>query len=481
MTVSARIRYHAHSSAALFHQSRADVKALCGPMGSGKSTAVVMEWLQMMRESDIPLRGCVMRESYRQLHDSTRKTYEEWLGPVSEYVKQDEVCRTTIPNHAGKVLTHEMFFRHARRADDASNFLSTEFAFIWLEEPVPAFQVEGGAVVGAGLPEGVFKIAVGRLRQKGAPRHHLILSFNPPSKFHWVYKQFFKKSSSELADASMALFRQPARENEKNLRAGYYKQMGAIMDPEMARRFIEGDCVTIYPGLPVFKAFREQTHFREELELLPNVPLVLMFDFGLTPVCVIAQIAESSQLRVLKEVQLFDASALELGDRVKDVLKSEFQGHKILRMWGDPAGAERSQADKATAFQILHDKLGAVVLPGAKYWRDRFEAVNQRATRIVDGEPAILVDSTRCPLLSEGLLGAYRYPKGVEDGNGNQLPLKNKFSHVCDALQYGCSGEFSAVTGEALREHTLENTPKIPAYDPFAPLRTGGSGTWMGR
>lgn len=476
-----QVTYDAHVSAQAFHESTATIKALCGPMGSGKSTVAIMEWLMLCQQSRIPLRGIVMRESYRQLNDSTRKTYDEWLGAASVYVKQDEAARLTIPNVYGDVLTHELLFRHARREEDATNFLSTEFAFIWLEEPVPAFQMDGRGVIGAGLPEGVFKVAVGRLRQKGAAMVHIILTFNPPSKFHWTHKQFFQRNAEELAAMDMALFRQPARENEKHLRKGYYKQLTAVMDPEMARRFVEGEVVTLYPGRPVFSGFREQVHFRDELQPVPNLPFILMIDFGLTPCALFGQVTHRGQMRIYKELQLFDSGAADLATEIQHVMSTEFGGWKILRAWGDPAGQQRSQADLTTPFQILREHK-IPVQPGEQAWHTRFEAVHQRSQRMVDGEPAILIDSNRCPILMEGLLGAYRYPQGGQ-GEYSTQPLKNKFSHLADALQYGCAGEFSAITGAAVGELPTAQSHHRPAtYDPFSEHGPKHGGTsWMAR
>ena len=67
------VEYNCNPSAAAFHQSEATVKAICGPMGSGKSVAVTMEFVRLCMESTVPINGVVMRESYRQLHDSTKK------------------------------------------------------------------------------------------------------------------------------------------------------------------------------------------------------------------------------------------------------------------------------------------------------------------------------------------------------------------------------------------------------------------------
>ncbi len=471
MSQPVTIDYRPHPSTVRFHESLAQVKALCGPVGSGKTTAVCWDWYFLCQEARVPLRGCVMRESYRQLHDSTRPTFVEWFRPICHYVKQDEVMELTLPNVDGEVLTHELHFRHARRVEEASNFLSTEYALIWLEEVVPALQV-GQGVVGGGIPKGIFDIALMRQRQKGAHRLHIDLSFNPPSKFHWTYKEFFQRTPEELAKLGYALFRQPAGENKKHLPPLYYEKLLDRLDENLARRFVMGETVTLYPGVRVYPHCYEQTHFADALVPARDVPLIAMFDFGLTPVALIAQVLPSARLVVYREVQMWSAGIERLAEHLGEVLKDEFPGMKVARSWGDPAGAQRAQTDERTCFEILGAK-GIPVLPGAVDFTSRQEAVDQRLSRWIDNKPAILIDRQRCPVLMEGLLGGYRYPQS-HDGQVGSRPLKNDFSHACNALEYGCTGEFSITTGESKRA-----PQRRPQSDPLSRRRPQHARSWM--
>jgi hypothetical protein len=450
------------------------VKALCGPVGSGKSSAAAFEFFFLCTESVVPVRGLVVRESYRQLHDSTERTIREWFGGCSHYNKGDERLKITIPSFAGDMMTHELDFRHCRRPEEVSNLLSTEYAFIWLEEPVPAYQSEGG-VIGAGLPQELFKTAMMRQRQRDMHRLEIVLTFNPPSGFHWVYDTFFKPKPEELASMDYALFRCPPFENAVHLPPGYYDRLLATLGEELARRFVLGEVVTIYPGQRVYTQFYEQHHFVEALKPLATVPLILMFDFGLTPCCLIGQTLPNGRFQIYKELQMWSAGIERLGDELHELLKADFSVFSKWRGWADPAGKARMQTDEKTCFQILAAK-GFPVQPGAEDLRSRFEAVDQRCNRMIDGGPAILIDRNGCPILMEGLLGGYRYPKST-DGRLARAPLKNKFSHLCNALEYGCSGEFSVTSGEAKQ---LTKPERLPVFDPFArPRRASGRRTWM--
>src|SRR5262245_6535473 len=143
------INYTPNDSAIAIHEHGSKIKAVCGPVGSGKTSVGCWEFWLLCWESTIPLRGVVIRSSYRELHDSTRKTVDEWFGKIMTYREKDEEATITFPGRDGVVRSHTLLFRACKREAEASKFLSTEYAFIWLEEVVPAFtSTKVGGVMG---------------------------------------------------------------------------------------------------------------------------------------------------------------------------------------------------------------------------------------------------------------------------------------------------------------------------------------------
>jgi hypothetical protein len=107
---------------------------------------------------------------------------------------------------------------------------------------------------------------------------------------------------------------------------------------------------------------------------------------------------------------------------------------------GDPAGAQRGQADEVTCFQILTG-YGIQAEPApTQDFPIRRESVAWFLTKLTDGEPGFLLDPA-CRTLRDGFTGGYHYRKmQVKESSDRfaETPEKNEFSHCHDALQYLC-------------------------------------------
>jgi hypothetical protein len=69
----------------------------------------------------------------------------------------------------------------------------------------------------------------------------------------------------------------------------------------------------------------------------------------------------------------------------------------------------------------------------------RREAVAKYLTRLVDGKPALVVDPS-CDMIRRGFNGRYQYRRlqVVGEERYKDVPDKNDYSHLHDALQYAC-------------------------------------------
>lgn len=209
-----------------------------------------------------------------------------------------------------------------------------------------------------------------------------------------------------------------------------------------------------FEGKPVYEDFNRSLHVgRPGIE--PGVPILLGWDFGLTPACLICQLV-GRQLRVFHEFVETDGSISKLGPVVWNFLMLNYltwmhnQREQVLS-YLDPAGFERKDTDARSCADVLRtcgdldhpeERIGFQSLrPGPVRFEPRRKAVEDFLTKTYGEGPGLLLDEAACPILIEGFGGGYRYPeKALEIEPTDIRPLKNKYSHPHDALQYVCSG-----------------------------------------
>jgi len=466
-----QVTYNPNHSAIAIHDSGARVKAVCGPVGSGKTSIACWEFWLLCWEAPVSIRGVVIRSSYRELHDSTRHTFAEWFEPFNlNWREADQEAFITLKGKDGVTRTHSLAFRACKREAEASKFLSTEYAFIWLEEVVPAYtSTKLGGVMGQGLPKGVFHTAQMRMRQKGAPRLEIFLTFNPPSTRHWTYKEFFQATPEDFARKSYALFRQPPGENAANLPTNYYESLLESLSPDMARRFVGGEVTTIYEGERVYPECQENVHIVDEIDPVAGVPLTLGSDYGLSPCVVVTQILPGGQWLILGELQLFNKGMRGFLEYLGPYLQREFPHLPVYKIWQDPTGGnQRSQVDETETCGGLLRHAGYNVEDGNNTWSLRREVMKQRFEWFPMGKPGVLVSRRDCPMVVEGLMGGYRYPMTAAGIPGSS-PIKNELSHVQDSLQMIATGEFSMVSGLTTKEDMAKRAQiKAARYNPLS-------------
>lgn len=474
------IEYHATESAKEFHEAAEETKVLWGPMGSGKTSAALIEFFFQAKESPVPLRGIVLRSSWPELRDSTLATWNEWFGDIATWRAADKIAILPLPKKgSGETQEHQLFFRYCSRPEEASKFLSTEFGFAFLEECVPAYQQSG--VMGSGLSKEIFDIVQLRMRQKGVHRRTIVATFNPPFPSHWCNKEFIESTTPERMRKSYFIKRQPPRENEANLPPGYYDKIIDRMDPDLVKRFVYGEIIQSYGGVEVFPECRDGIHILDaEIEPIPGIPLVLGFDFGRWAATLITQITPLRQWRILMELQSENTGFVRHLELLQTMLKQHFSKFEVRNSWGDPSGANRGfQTDEITCMSLAAES-GFPIAPGKQDLQSRIEAMKQRfMMRLDNQEPAIIISRPHCPLLVEGLLGGYRYAK-ARDGTVGHEPIKNHFSHVQDAAQYIATMEFELSPTARFGVRDDWGRP-VPTWDPLKRYPVKRHSHWMGR
>jgi hypothetical protein len=435
-----------------FMLSDARMRVLMGPVGSGKSVTCSFEVVRRasMQDPD-PRTGkrrsrvAVVRETARQLQDTTIKTFLDWFppGPCGRYMKTTKTYYFEVGD-----VECEVMFRALDDAEDVANLTSLELTYAWFNE---CRDIHPDIIH-------VMSQRIGRFpspKDGGATWYGMWGDTNPPTMDSWWYYQLEHLDPADGVSPNnngWQVFKQPSgrgpyAENIENLPEGYYDTQGR--SDEYIRVYIDGEYGLSSAGTPVFKYFRPDYHMaRGPLTPIVNGvrPLVVGMDLGLTPAAAIGQMDPRGRLLIFAEAASFDMGIQRFTRQVlKPLLFERFSGMPVVVVV-DPAGIQRAQTDERSAVDIIKAE-GLKVFPArTNSITARLNAVDEYLMRQVDGDAAFLVDPC-CSRVKAAMMGGYRHKRntpGVID--------KNSHSHIADAIQYLALHVSSAQGGNLLPE-----------------------------
>jgi hypothetical protein len=447
--------YVAPPTIARFFLSNADNRIIIGPFGSGKSSACTIEILrraQMQEPAEDGIRRtriAVIRNTYRELTDTTKATMDEWLpAGIATWVESDMTYWLKFND-----VECEVMLRALDRPEDVKKLLSLDLTAAWINE---AKQV----------PKSIFDALQGRVGRFPNSKKSgyctwcgIFMDTNPPDADHWIYKTFEEFDKIDVEDrVNFKVFHQPSglspeAENIDHLLNGqrkpdgrplYYAKMMPGKTKAWIDAFVHGQYSFVSDGNPVYGEYNDEVHCSSEmLEWRPGLVLQLGMDFGLTPALVIAQrIPGVLQWQVLDEITSEDMGAMRFAKHAVQYLNANYPGAKY-RGWGDPAGSTQAQTDETTPFQVVQAAgLPIDPAPTNDPIRRREAVVGQLTTLGMTGKPSLII-SPKAKKLRRGMGGGYHYARVQVSGEERfrEEPSKNSYSHVCEALQYLMVGE----------------------------------------
>lgn len=434
-----------------FYLSKKKIRAIVGPFGSGKSSGCVITLLKIACEQQPDPHGirrtrfAIVRNTYRMLKDTTKKTIDYWL-PFAEWKESESKYILRMRLKDGTVVESEWLLRALDRPEHVANLYSLEVTAVWLNEAKE-------------IHKEIFDTIEGRLRYPPTIRDEngniiygptwigILLDTNPPDDDHWFYK-YFEENRPEKAE----IFHQPSglspyAENVSNLPENYYEDLCVGKDPEWIDVYVHGLYGSVKSGKPVFSMYDDKIHCsKTPLAPLPGLSLILGMDFGLTPACVFIQ-KPPRRLLVLDE--LVAEEPIDVIEFIKYFVlpfieENEAYKFKSFVIIGDPAGKARSQIDGRSVFQAI-SQLGLKAYPAySNSIQIRLNAVNKYLLGMdisrSEVAPAFQLSPT-CKVLRQAMKGKYRMKRiSVGTDMYSNVPEKNKWSHVADALQYGALG-----------------------------------------
>lgn len=215
-----------------------------------------------------------------------------------------------------------------------------------------------------------------------------------------------------------------------------------------------------FAGQPVYPEFSKMHISETQPTAIHGLPMLIGFDFGLTPAAVIGQY-QDEQLVIFKEIVEVNMGADRFAELVIREIRHYFpQWSNLKKDWlcfVDPAGFSKVQTDESSC-AISLSTAGFVPQPGPIVWEDRRKAVVNFLRRLTLQGPAFQIYARECPTLVKGFEGGYRFSEKHFELEPNKVrPVKDQYSHPHDALQYLCHG-----VGHVI--HTAKRSIPKPTY-----------------
>jgi hypothetical protein len=429
-----------------FHEDNSFVRILLGPLGSAKTTACVME---------IYLRACAQKPAA----DGIR--YTRWLCLRSTY---PELETTTIKSWYG--IFGEEFGRftwghpprhHMKFGLSDGTKVDAEVIFLALDGPNAEDALRGMELTGVWpneineIRKPILDMARGRIgrypgmKDGGPTWYGMFGDTNMPDEDHWVYKlaeesnpqgwRFFRQPGGVIKIGDDWVVN-PRAENLHNLPDGYYMNQLGGNSEDWIRVYLAAEYGFVRDGRPVYGEYMDSVHCRE-VEGIEHLPIEIGADFGLTPAAVVGQEAPNGQIRWLDELVMEDAGAVRFAEALTEKLNRDWSGYKISNMTGDPSGNTRAETDEDTVFNVMSANGHDFVPAETNVFTPRREAVAVPLSRLIDGEPGLIL-SPRCKQLRKAMAGGYAFRRMRIAGEERftDKPDKNHYSHIAEAGQY---------------------------------------------
>ncbi len=451
------LQYIAPPTCAAFMKSEASGRIIAGPVGSGKTTAAVIELLRRSIGQRAAgdgyryTRHAIVRQTLKQLKDTVLKDCQSWLKGLGYWKVSENTFHVEFDN-----VKSEWIFIPLEDAADQARLLSMQLTGAWLSECIEMDLDVVGPISGrlGRYPSGL----------RGTPTWHgWIADTNFPTEmtpWHTFMEdpmngakgiQIFKQPSglSPLAenlnylvqndDTIKLPLNHPARIAQgRRYYEKFVLQYGE--DSDWVRRYVKAEYGDDPAGAAVFKAtFRSDFHIVPETLLIPGYPILVGQDFGRNPWSLICQMDHMGRLIVHEEVP---AVNMGLEKHVNQNLRPRLMSDKYLgfkvALVGDPSGVAKGNVSEESCFDALA-RLGLPAFPApTNDIEPRLRAVETLLGRQTNGGPSLMINRSGCPMLCRAMAGGYRFTK-MTTGALRTVPEKNDkegFSHVVDDLQY---------------------------------------------
>lgn len=462
--------YTAPPTLASFMQSDQRIRIIRGPVGSGKSSGMVMELLRRSMEQAPDLqdgirrsRFVIVRNTMPQLKTTSMKTISELLRNLAVYRAQDHAFDIKFGD-----VESEWIMLPLDTTENVQRLLSFDLTGGWLSELRE-------------LPPQILLDVLSRCgrypsKMKGGPSWYGVIaetnSFSEDSPWNKILEE--KDLMGKPLPATWGYWVQPGArtanaENKENLVSGYYEDLIESNSNEWVEQYIDNRITPSLSGEAVFRAsFKTDFHVsKNNLLPIPGTMLVIGMDFGRNPAAVITQTDPHGRLVILDEL-IESGMGVEqfVTTKLRPLLAQSKYNRLPAGIVGDPSGVARGQVGEESVFGMFK-RLGISSQPAqTNNIEPRLRAVEKWLLSQRDGSAALLI-SPHCSTLIRAMQSRYRYAR-TKAGVLQPVPDKgHPWSDIADALQYAVLGHSGTVLGRLIKIRRDHNAP-----------RKTGSGGW---
>jgi hypothetical protein len=454
--------YYAPPTIRQFMHSNKRVRLVRGPVGSGKSSGMVMELLRRAQEQPPDpkdgkrrSRTAIVRNTLPQLETTCLKTIQELIRPIIDY----RVADHTIWIKQGD-MEAEWILLPLDRPENVKRLLSLDLTNAWLSE----FRE---------LPVQILLDVLSRCgrfpsKSRAGTNWYGVIgetnSFDEDSDWNKVLEE--KWLIDKPLPDTWGYFiqpgaREPNAENRENLQVSYYEDLIQNNSAAWVEQYVDNIVAPSLSGEAVFRSsFKSHWHVTAQpTQVIPGQMLIIGMDFGRNPAAVIGQMDPKGRIVAHDECV---GENMGVEKFVTEILRPMLYTPKYARLptavVGDPSGIARAQIGEESVFQAMK-RLGFAAQPAQTNNIDpRLRAVEKQLLASRDGGPALLI-SPACEKLVQAMRSKYRYAK-KKDGELQPLPDKtHPWSDIADAFQYFVLGFSGTLLSRIMRPRRDRNLP----------------------
>lgn len=434
------------------------VRAVRGPLGSGKSTAMIMELMRIAGAQEPGPDGirrtriAIVRNTFAQLKSTCLVSIQQALRPITKFKVSDH----TIYIEQGDIYSEWMLLP-LDTEENIQRLLSLELTFVWASE-FRELSVE--------LLISAFS-RTGRYPSKafgGCTRYGMIMETNSFSADSPWYVKLEEELPSNWQYTVQPGARDPDADWLQFLPSQYYEDLTASASPEWIEQYIDNKITPSLSGQAVYRSsFVTERHVaKSTLTPAKGYPLIIGLDTARNPAAAICQVDNRGRLLVFEEVMEENMGVEKfVKEFLLPVLYQERYSGLMSYVVFDPSGMARSQIGERSTYDMLLST-GLQCTPAQTNLIDpRLRAVERFLNENRGDSAALLIDPS-CTILILAMQSRYRFRKRKDGELDDKPEKKHPWSDLCDALQYAALGTSERLMGRVMRRMQGRNRERKP-------------------